>query len=65
VTDHVLGHQHGNVLVAVIDAESDAHELGQDGGTARPGLDDLLLARRVERRDLLVELAVDERALLE
>ena len=47
VTDHVFGHQHRNVLVAVIDAESDAHELG----------------RMVERRDqvLITSLRPDER----
>src|SRR3569623_2794983 len=62
VTNHVLGHQHGNVLVAVIDAESDAHELRQDGGTARPGLDHVLAAAATRGFRLLEQIAVYERA---
>src|SRR6185369_17600762 len=62
VADHVLGHQHGNMLVAVIDAEGDAHELRQDGGTARPGLDHVLAAGSARRFRLLQYVAVDERA---
>src|SRR5215813_2278774 len=31
VADHLLGHQHRNVLLPVVDAESDSHELRQDG----------------------------------
>ena len=62
VADHVFGHQHRDVLVAVIDAESDADELRQDGRTARPGLDDILAAGTARGLRLLEQIAVDERA---
>ncbi len=44
VADHVLGDQHRNVLLAVVDAEGEAHELRQDRRAARPGLDHVLAA---------------------
>src|SRR4051812_35014287 len=62
VADHVLGHQHGDVLVAVVDAEGDADELRQDGGAARPGLDHILAAGRTGDFRLLEQIAVYERA---
>src|SRR5262245_62199266 len=31
VADHFLGHQHWNVLLAVVDAEVESNELRQDG----------------------------------
>ena len=46
VTDHVLGHQHRDEFVAVVDAEGQPDELREDGRAARPGLDDLVAARR-------------------
>src|SRR5271165_2976788 len=41
---HVLAHQNGHVLLAVVHAEGQAHELGHDGRAARPDLDDFLAA---------------------
>src|ERR1700722_6819838 len=40
--DHVLADQHGDVLLAVVDAEGQADEVGHDGRTTRPGLDHVL-----------------------
>ena len=45
VADHVLGHQHRDEFVAVVDAEGEADELREDGRAPRPGLDDLVAAR--------------------
>jgi hypothetical protein len=45
VADHVLGHRDRDMLLAVVDAEGQADELRQDGGAARPDLDDLVAAR--------------------
>src|SRR5271169_5516671 len=61
VTDHILGHQHRNKLVAVVDAEGQADELRQNGRAPRPGLDDLLASRIARLLRLLQEIAVDER----
>src|SRR5262249_30721099 len=36
VADHLLGHQHRNVLLPVVDAERQPDELRQDGGAAAP-----------------------------
>ena len=44
VADHVLGDEHRDVLLAVVDAEGQADELRQDGRAARPGLDHVLAA---------------------
>src|SRR3712207_5324572 len=58
---HVFADQHGDVLLAVVDAEGEADELRHDGGPARPGLDHFLAARRLGRIRLLEQIAVDER----
>src|ERR1700712_2093374 len=39
---HVFADRHRDVLLAVMHAEGQAHELGHDGRPARPGLDDVL-----------------------
>ena len=44
VADHILGDVNGHVLAAVVDGKGVAHEGGEDGGTAAPGLQHLLLA---------------------
>src|ERR1700739_961970 len=41
---HVLGDEDGHVLLAVVHAEGEAHELGHDGRATRPGLDHVLAA---------------------
>src|SRR3546814_7858147 len=62
VTDHVLGHQHRDELLAVVNAEGQADELRQDRRAARPGLDDLIAAGAARGLRLLQQIAVDERA---
>src|SRR5512144_2392034 len=42
VADHFLGHQHRDVLLAVVDAEVKSDELRQDGRAAAPDLDHLV-----------------------
>src|SRR5271168_2780130 len=44
---HVLAHENGHMLLAVVDAEGQAHELGHDRRATRPGLDHFLAARAV------------------
>jgi hypothetical protein len=63
VADHVLGDQHRDELVAVVDAEGEPDELREDGRAARPRLDDLVAARAARLLRLLEEIAVDERPL--
>src|SRR5262245_62696838 len=63
VTDHLLGHQHRDVLLAVVDAERQADELRQDGRAPAPDPDHLVAAGRTRRFRLLEQIAVDERAL--
>src|SRR5688500_8254855 len=46
VADHVFGDRHRDVLLAVIDAEGQAHELRQDRGAAAPDLDHFVAAGR-------------------
>src|ERR1700733_11960466 len=40
--DHVFADQHRHMLLAVVDAERKADEIGHDGRAARPGLDHVL-----------------------
>src|SRR5690348_687075 len=63
VADHVLGDQHRDELVAVVDAEGQTDELREDRRTARPRLDDLVAAGTARLLRLLEEIAVDERPL--
>src|SRR6185437_11070066 len=60
--DHVFADQHRHVLLAVVHAERQAHELGHDGRAARPGLDHVLAAGRLQGICLLQQISVDERA---
>src|SRR4029077_636036 len=62
VTDHVLGHHHRNVLLAVVDAEREPDELLQDGRAPTPTPDHLVPARRPQGLRLLEQIAIDERA---
>src|SRR6185295_300106 len=51
-----------DVLLAVVHAEGQAHELGHDGRAARPGLDHVLAPRALHGFRLLQEVTVDEGA---
>src|SRR4029079_910291 len=62
VADHVLGHVHRHVLVAVVDAEGEPDELRQDGRAPAPDPDDLVAAGAAHLLRLLEEEAVDEGA---
>src|SRR5271166_5104106 len=61
VADHLFRHEHGNVLVTVVDAEGEPDELRQDGRAAAPDLDDVGAAGPARGVGLLQEIAVDER----
>src|SRR5271165_2543275 len=63
VADHLLRHEHRNVLVTVVDAERQAHELRQNGRAPAPDLDDFGAARPARDVSLLEEIAVHERTL--
>src|SRR5262245_13610132 len=65
VTDHRLGHVHRDVLAPVVDGDRVTDHVGDDRGATRPGLDDPALAGRVLGVDLLEQMLVDERTLLE
>src|SRR5256885_2386505 len=61
VTDHVLGDIDRHELAPVVDGDGVADHVRDDGGAARPGLDDLLVALAIHRVDLRLQMAVDER----
>src|SRR5947199_6076235 len=65
VADHGLGDVDRHVLAAVVDGDGVADHVGDDRGAARPRLDDALLVLGVEVVDLLQQVLVDERTLLE
>src|SRR5947208_16456681 len=61
VPDHLLGHLHRNVLVAVVDAEQQSDELRQDRRAAAPDPDHLVPARCARGFCFLEQIPVDER----
>src|SRR5580658_4791787 len=61
VTDHFLGHDNRDVLLAVVDTKSQPDELRQDSRAARPDADHLMAARRARRIHLLHQIAVEKR----
>src|SRR5437879_3890024 len=65
VADHGLGDVDRNVLAAVVDGDGVTDHVGDDRRAARPRLDDPLLVLGVEVVDLLQQVLVDERALLQ
>src|SRR2546421_10879488 len=64
VADHVLGHVHGNELLAVLHGQRVAHELRPDRRPPRPRLEDLLLAGAVQLLEPPIQLFADEGPLL-
>src|SRR5215813_11519758 len=62
VTHHFLVDRHRLVLLAVVDAERETHELRQDGRAAAPDLDHIVTAGRARRICLLQQRGFDERA---
>src|SRR5215471_3822208 len=63
MTDHILGAIDRDEFMAVVDCKGQRHKIRRDRGAARPGPDDLLLARRPRRIDLLLQMSVHEGAL--
>src|SRR3982750_348019 len=61
VTDHLLGHLHRDVLVAIADAEQQSDELRQNGRAAAPDPGHLVPTRSARSLCLLEQIAVDER----
>src|SRR5262245_15398668 len=62
VTDHLLGHQHRDMLLAVVDTERQPDELRQDRRAPAPDPDHLVATRRARGFRFLEQIAVDERA---
>ncbi|MPN62787.1 hypothetical protein SDC9_210540 [bioreactor metagenome] len=65
VTNHIFGHEHRRESFSVMHIEGVSYEVGNDHGTAGPGLDRPLVVTRASRFHLLPEVSVDERAFLE
>src|SRR4249919_2201114 len=65
VPDHRVGHEHGNVLTAVVHGDRVADHDRHDHRAARPGLDHVVGALVVLGVHLLHQVAVYERALLQ
>src|SRR6516165_1081596 len=63
MADHVLGHQHRNELVAVVDPEGEPDKLRKDRRPARPSPDYLVTARPARLLRLFEEITVDKRSL--
>src|ERR1700722_6452778 len=62
---HVLGHEHRNVLAAVVYRDGQTDHLGDDHGTARPGLDRLPVILGRGHLHLLGKMQIHERSLLQ
>src|SRR5579863_8708506 len=60
VTDHLLGDDYRNMLLAVVDAEGQPDELRQDGRAARPNTDHLMPSGCTRGIRLLQQIAVDK-----
>src|SRR5947209_4747202 len=63
VTHHLLGHHHRDMLLTVVDAEGQPHELRQDGRAPAPDSDQLVTAGRARCLRFLEQITIDERAL--
>src|SRR3984885_10100376 len=63
VADHPFRHEPRNVLVAVVDAERQTHELRQNRRAAAPDLDDVGAAGSARDISLLEHITVHERTL--
>ena len=63
VPDHVLRDVDGDELLAVVDGKRQAHSIGSDGRTPRPGLDYLFTFVLDGIIDFFAQMLVDERSL--
>src|SRR5690242_19900703 len=57
---HVLRHQHGQKLAAIVDAEGKSDELRQNSRAARPNADDLVATRSARGICFVEQMAIDE-----
>ena len=65
MADHGFGDVDGDVLAPVVDGDGVADHVGDDRGAPRPRLDDALVVAAVELVELLQQVVVDERTLLQ
>src|SRR5215469_11155189 len=65
VPDHVLGDVHRNMLLAIVDGDSQPHEVRRNRRAPRPGLDRPLVRGGPCRLDFRLEVMIDERPLLD
>src|SRR5438105_6763111 len=65
VPDHRFGDEHRDVLAAVVDGDRVPDHVRDDRGATRPRADDPLVAATVHLLDLLHQVVVDERTLLD
>src|SRR5216683_3234829 len=63
VTDHVLGHQHRDEFVAVVDPEGQADKLRKDRRPARPRSDHLVAPGPTRRLRFFEQITVNKRSL--
>src|SRR2546427_1632977 len=64
VPDHLLGHEHGDVLAAVVDCDRVTDHLREDGRGPRPSADHLLVAGLVHRLNPAQQPLLHERPFL-
>jgi len=60
VSNHILADENRNELLPVVNGKGDSDEFGQDGGPARPGLDNFAVARIFGFRDLFDQVFVNK-----
>src|SRR5690242_11566843 len=60
VANHVLGHIHRDKLAAIVNRNGVADEVRVNGGTARPGTENLFVVGLVHDGDLAHQVVVDE-----
>src|SRR6202007_478059 len=65
VAHHRLGDVDGDVLLSIVDGDRQSDHLRRDRRTARPGFDHATVAFAPRLLDLLHEVVVDERPLLQ
>ena len=64
MTDPIFSDIDRNERMTVVDGKSVSDEIREDGGTARPGLDDIYLAGFILLLNLLEELRIAIRSFL-
>ena len=62
---HVLGDIHRDELIAIVHRDRHTYEFRRNGGSTRPGLDHVLLARALGIHHALLELVMNEGWFLE